>query len=186
MTNADWLPPAVRWYKNAGREWQPQKQLELVRVYDFIDDLGKVAPYGVYDVTKDSAWVSVGTAFAVASIRTWWQTMGSEAYKEAARLLITADGGGSNGARNRIEHRLFSHITQNWRARPLTSHEVILNLIAHTTTSTGLTVRAGLDTNAYPTGIKVPDETMADLNLSRDDFHGGWNYTLRPRQQKSG
>ena len=209
-------------YKNAGHEWQPEKQPEQVQVYDFIDELGKVAPYGVYDVTKNSAWVSVGTdhdtaAFAVASIRTWWQLMGHETYREATRLLITADGCGSNGARNRlwkvllqeladetgleiavchlppgtskwnrIEHRLFSHITQNWRARPLTSHEVILNLIANTTTSTGLTVRAGLDTNAYPTGIKVPDEAMTDLNLSRDDFHGGWNYTLRPRPQKSG
>ena len=209
-------------YKNAGQEWQPKGQPESVKVHDFIDpELGKVAPYGVYDLTQNNAWVSVGTdhdtaAFAVASIRTWWQTMGHEAYRDATRLLITADGGGSNGARNRlwkvqlqvladdtgleiavchfppgtskwnhIEHRLFSFITQNWRGRPLVSHEVVVNLIANTTTSTGLKVRAGLDTNVYPTGVKVSDDEMAALNLSPHAFHGQWNYTIRPRQHKS-
>jgi len=208
-------------YKNAGQEWQPQKQPEQVRVYDFIDDLGKVAPYGVYDLTQNNAWVSVGTdhdtaAFAVASIGTWWQTMGHEAYQHATRLLITADGGGSNGARNRlwkvqlqaladdtgleitvchfppgtskwnsIEHRLFSYITQNWRGRPLVSHEVVINLIANTTTRTGLKVNAGLDTNTYPTGVKVSDDELDALNLSPDRFHGEWNYTIRPHQHKS-
>ncbi len=209
-------------YKNGGREWQPKGQPEPVKVHDFIDpELGKVAPYGVYDLTQNNAWVSVGTdhdtaAFAVASIRTWWHTMGREAYPDATRLLITADGGGSNGARNRlwkvqlqaladdtgleiavchfppgtskwnrIEHRLFSFITQNWRGRPLVSHEVVVNLIANTTTSTGLKVHAGLDTNVYPTGVKVSDGELAALNLSPDAFHGEWNYTIRPRQNKS-
>ena len=210
-------------YKIPGREWRPKGQPEQVKGHDFIDpDLGKVAPYGVYDLTRNDAWVSVGTdhgtaAFAVTSIRTWWQTMGHEAYRQATRLLITADGGGSNGARNRlwkvelqtladdtglqiavchfppgtskwnrIEHRLFSYITQNWRGRPLVSHEVVVNLIANTTTSTGLKVRAGLDTNTYPTQIKVTDEELATVNLSRDLFHGEWNYTIRTHQQKSG
>ncbi len=210
-------------YKNAGREWQPKGRPEQVKVHDFIDpELGKVAPYGVYDLTQNNAWVSVGTdhdtaAFAVASIRTWWQTMGQEAHLGASRLLITADSGGSNGARNRlwkvqlqaladetgleiavchfppgtskwnrIEHRLFSFITQNWRGRPLVSHEVVVNLIANTTTRTGLKVRAGLDTHVYPTGTKVSDEELAAVNLSRDASHGAWNYTIRPRQQKLG
>ncbi|MHB1787738.1 MAG: ISAzo13 family transposase [Acidimicrobiales bacterium] len=210
-------------YKNPGQEWQPKGQPEQVKVHDFIDpDLGKVAPYGVYDLSQNNAWVSVGTdhdtaAFAVASIRTWWQTMGYHVYEKATRLLITADGGGSNGARNRlwkvelqsladetgleiivchfppgtskwnkIEHRLFSYITQNWRGRPLVSHEVVVNLIANTTTSTGLKVNAGLDTREYPTGIKVSDEELAAVNLSRDASHGEWNYTIRPHQTKSG
>ena len=210
-------------YKNAGQEWQPEKQPEQVKVHDFVDrELGKVAPYGVYDITHDAAWVSVGTdhdtaAFAVATIRTWWQSMGRTAYPAANRLLVTADGGGSNGARNRlwkvelqsladatglditvchfppgtskwnkIEHRLFSRITQNWRGRPLVSHEVVVNLIANTTTAKGLKVQTSLDTNIYPTGIKVSDEEMADVNLSPDDFHGDWNYTIHPHQSKSG
>ena len=209
-------------YKNGGREWQPKGQPEEVHDHDFPDpELGKVAPYGVYDVTKNNAWVSVGTdhdtaAFAVATIRTWWQTMGSETYKGASRLLITADAGGSNAATsrlwklklqaladetgleisvchfppgtskwNKIEHRLFSYITQNWRGRPLTSHEVVVNLIANTTTKSGLKVRAGLDTRSYPTSVEVSDEELAAVNLQRDAFQGKWNYTILPHEQKS-
>ena len=208
-------------YKNAGQEWNPKGQPEQVNVYDFIDkELGKVTPYGVYDVSANTGWVSVGTdhdtaAFAVATIQAWWQGQGRAAYPEAAKLLITADGGGSNGYRtrlwkteladlaartgltitvchfppgtskwNKIEHRLFSHISMNWRARPLTSHEVIVNTIAATTTRTGLRVHAELDKNEYPTGVKIPDQDMKALNekgiLTRHDFHGEWNYTLNP------
>ena len=193
-----------------------------VKDHDFPDpQLGKAAPYGVYDVTKNNAWVSVGTdhdtaAFAVATIRTWWQTTGRETYKEATRLLITADAGGSNAATNRlwklqlqaladdnglaisvchfppgtskwnkIQHRLFSYITQSWRGRPLTTHEVVVNLIANTTTKSGLKVRAGLDTRSYPTHVKVSDEELATVNLQRDAFHGKWNYTILPHAEKS-
>ena len=210
-------------YKNAGQEWQPEGQPEKVNGHDFADPkLGKVAPYGVYDLTRNNAWVSVGTdhdtaTFAVATLRNWWQTMGRTAYPDASRLLITADGGGSNGARNRrwkvelqqladeigleisvchfppgtskwnfIEHRLFNHITQNWRGRPLTSHEVIVNLIANTTTSAGLTVNAALDKGTYPTGTRVLDDELATVNLRRDAFHGDWNYSVLPHKQKSG
>jgi hypothetical protein len=204
-------------FKNGGREWRPKGDPERVRVHDFlIKELGKVSPYGVYDLARNAAWVSVGTdhdtaAFAVESIRRWWQSMGSPAYPRATRLLITADGGGSNGARarlwkvelqrladetalriavchlppgtskwNKIEHRLFSFISQNWRGKPLVSHEVILNLIAATTTATGLAVRCQLDTNTYPAGVKVPDQDMDALHIERDAFHGEWNYTILP------
>ena len=207
-------------YKNGGREWRPKGQPEPVNVYDFIDkELGKVTPYGVYDITANAGWVSVGTdhdtaEFAVATIATWWEKAGRAAYPGARRLLITADGGGSNGYRtrlwktglakladatgleitvchfppgtskwNKIEHRLFSHISMNWRGRPLTSHEVIVRTIAATTTRTGLTVTAELDTGSYPKGIKITDEQMKGLDkraLRRHEFHGEWNYTLIP------
>ena len=204
-------------FKNGGRELRPKGNPEKVRVHDFqIPELGKAAPYGVYDQTLNVGWVNVGTdhdtsAFAVESIRRWWVTMGREIYPQAARLLITADGGGSNGARvrlwktelqkfanetglemsvchlppgtskwNKIEHRLFSYITQNWRGKPLVSHEVIVNLIASTTTRTGLTVKGELDTNKYPKGIKVTDEEMRQVKIIRDEFHGEWNYAIQP------
>jgi len=206
-------------FANKGREYQPKGQPEKVRVHDFVDkNLGKVIPYGVYDLTTNSGWVSVGidhdtSQFAVQTLRRWWLQMGSKIYPEARQLLIIADGGGSNGSRcrlwkielqhladeidltigvchfppgtskwNKIEHRMFSHITESWRGRPLTSHEVIVNLIASTTTKTGLKIQAELDQNQYPTGIKVSDEQMKDLNVHPADFHGeDWNYTIKPR-----
>ncbi|MFE4336246.1 ISAzo13 family transposase [Streptomyces sp. NPDC056831] len=208
-------------YKNAGREWHREGVPVRVRTHDFPDaDLGKAIPYGIYDLTAESGWVSVGTdhdtaAFAVASIRRWWHAAGRIAYPASRRLLITADAGGSNGYRtrawkfelaalavetgleitvchfppgtskwNKVEHRLFSHITMNWRGRPLTSHEVIVNSIAATTTRTGLTVRAELDTAAYATGIRISDGQMTALPLSRHDWHGDWNYTLRPQEHR--
>ena len=204
-------------FKNVGREWQPEGQPEVVRTHDFvIPELGKVSPYGVYDLARNEAWVNVGTdhdtaAFAVASIRGWWQSMGHSAYPEATHLLITADGGGSNSARsrlwkvelqrladetglslavcnfppatskwNKIEHRLFSHITQNWRGRPLENHEVIVNLIGTTTTATGLKVHCQLDTTDYPTGLSVSDAELAGIQIERCIFHGEWNYVIRP------
>jgi transposase len=208
-------------YKNGGREWRPAGEPEKVKVHDFVDpELGKANPYGIYDLANDTGWVSVGTdhdtaAFAVETIRRWWNTIGTNIYPDATRLLITADGGGSNGSRtrlwktelaalatelglpitvchlppgtskwNKIEHRLFSHISMNWRGRPLTSHEVIVQTIAATTTRTGLTVHAELDTSTYPTGIKIPDETMQALTetgaLTRHQWHPDWNYTLNP------
>ena len=203
-------------YKNGGREWQPTGEPEQVEVYDFIGEAGKAIPYGVYDVAANAAWVSVGrdhdtAAFAVATLHRWWQAMGRPLYPHARRLLICADGGGSNGYRvrlwkvelaafaaetglaitvchlppgtskwNRIEHRLFSHISMNWRGRPLESHETVVQLIAATTTRTGLAVQAELDDRAYPKGTKISDEQMASLPLTRHDFHGEWNYTLQP------
>ena len=206
-------------FKNGGREWFPKGSPEEVRVYDFlIKSLGKAALYGVYDLLQNEGWVSVGidldtAQFAVNSIRRWWYEMGQERFPRARKLLITADGGGSNSHRsrlwkvslqefadelgmplfvchfppgtskwNKIEHRLFSFITKNWRARPLESLEVIVNLIATTTTRTGLIVKAALDTNPYPTKIKVTDEQLGHLRLKRHDFHGEWNYTLSPRR----
>ena len=205
-------------FKNGGRELRPEGQPEKVRVHDFvIPELGRAIPYGVYDLATNSGWVSVGvdhdtSTFAVEAVRRWWKSMGSERYPQAQRLLITADGGGSNGSRarlwkvelqkladeigmpitvshfppgtskwNKIEHRLFSFISQNWRGKPLISHEVIVNLIAATTTSTGLKVRAELDTAAYPVGQKVSEQEIAAVNLYRDSFHGEWNYTISPR-----
>ncbi|MET3176117.1 UNVERIFIED_ORG: hypothetical protein ABIB52_003991 [Arthrobacter sp. UYCu721] len=206
-------------YKNYGTAWRPAGNPEQVKVHDFIDkDLGKANPYGVYDVGINSGWVSVGTdhdtaAFAVNTIRSWWNTAGKNTHEHAHRLLITADGGGSNGYRtrlwktelaklatetgleitvchlppgtskwNKIEHKLFSRISMNCRGRPLSSHEVIVNSIAATTTKTGLTVRAELDTGIYPTGVKIPDRDMdaleADGTLSRHEWHPEWNYTL--------
>jgi hypothetical protein len=204
-------------FKNGGRELRPKGQPEPVRVYDFVDkQLGRATPYGVYDVAKNQGWVTVGidhdtAEFAVASIQQWWQTLGQAIYPGATSLLITADGGGSNGSRlrlwklelqrfadesglelhvchlppgtskwNKIEHRLFSYITQNWRGKPLVSYEVIVNLIAATTTTSGLTVTCALDQGTYPTGRKVSDEELARIHLERDAFHGEWNYRIRP------
>lgn len=206
-------------FKNSGREWQPRGIPERVRVHDFEDKvLGKAIPYGIYDVTANTGWVSVGTdhdtaAFAVETLRRWWHQMGASTYPEATELLVIADGGGSNGSRtrlwkaelqgladelgiriavchlppgtskwNKIEHRLFAYITQNWRGKPLVSHEVIVNLIGSTTTKTGLTIRAALDTGCYATGRKIPDAELADLQVARDPFHGEWNYTIVPRE----
>src|SRR3954470_6460241 len=205
-------------FKNAGREWQPEGEPEPVRVYDFIiPGLGRDTPYGIYDMARNSGWVNVGTdhdtaAFAVPSSRRCWDSMGKANYPRAERLLITADGGGSNGSRvrlwevelqrladetglevtvchfppgtskwNKIEHRLFSFISQNWRGKPLVSHEVIINLIAATTTKTGLVVKSKLDSNIYPSGVKISDQQMAELRLRRDQFHGDWNYRILPR-----
>ena len=205
-------------FKNAGREWHPTGHPVPVRVYDFlIPELGRVTPYGIYDLAQNTGWVNVGTdhdtaAFAVESIRRWWDAMGQTTYPQAKTLLITADGGGSNGSRvrlwkralqqladetrleitvchfppgtskwNKIEHRLFSFISQNWRGKPLVSHEVVVNLIAATTTMTGLTVGCSLDQHSYPAGVKVSTKEMAELQLQRDLFHGEWNYTLLPR-----
>jgi transposase len=210
-------------FKNGGRELRPQGNPERVRVHDFlIPELGRVSPYGVYDLAQNEAMVSVGTdhdtaAFAVASIRRWWETMGKELYPGAKRLLVTADCGGSNGYRvrlwklelqkfaddtglevavchfppgtskwNKIEHRLFSAISQNWRGKPLINHEVIVDLIAATTTRTGLRVRSALDTRAYPKGLTVPDAEMETLYLRPEAFHGEWNYALLPRQRLPG
>lgn len=209
-------------FKNAGTEWQPAGTPEEVRVYDFIDPaLGKVAPYGVYDLANNIGWVNVGidhdtAEFAVESIRRWWREMGATAYPGAKRLLITADCGGSNGYRvrlwrlelqkladelkmpvqvahlppgtskwNKIEHRMFCHITANWRGRPLISREVVVNLIGATTTREGLRIKAMLDENSYPKGLKVSDEELATLAIERDEFHGEWNYRLMPRHTDS-
>ncbi len=204
-------------FKNGGWEWPPKGQPEEVRVYDFpIPALGRATPYGVYDLAANAGWVNVGidhdtAAFAVESIRRWWLDAGRDRYPQTRRLLLTADGGGSNGSRlhlwkwalqrladetgleiavchfppgtskwNKIEHRLFSFITQNWRGQPLVSYAVILSLIAATTTETGLTVESALDTNSYPTGIKPTKEEMASIHLRPDAFHGEWNYTIFP------
>jgi Rhodopirellula transposase DDE domain len=206
-------------FKNQGREWRPQGNPEQVRVHDFLDkELGKAIPYGVYDVTNNQGWVNVGidhdTAhFAAASIRRWWNEMGARRFPKADRLLITADGGGSNSHRsrlwkvalqelanaiglklsichfppgtskwNKVEHRLFSFITNNWRGKPLVSHQVVVNLIASTKTSKGLIVKAALDTASYETGITVTDEQMAKLRITTAEFHGEWNYTIIPKQ----
>jgi hypothetical protein len=204
-------------FKNGGREWRPKGQPEEVRLHDFpLDGLGRVSPYGVDDLAANAGWVSVGidhdtAAFAAATIARWWERTGRPRYPHARRLLITADGGGSNGSRtrlwkwepqrladatgleiavchfppgtskwNKIEHRLFAFITQNWRGTPLVSYAVILSLIAATTTETGLTVESELDTTRYPTGVTVSDAEMATIALERDAFHGEGNYTIRP------
>jgi DDE family transposase len=208
-------------FANGGREWQPKGEPEKVRVHDFLDEnLGKAIPYGVYDIVANEGWVSVGidhdTAdFAAESVRHWWQRMGRRLYPDATELLITADGGGSNGYRsrcwklalqeladrlgmtltvchlppgtskwNKIEHRMFCHITQNWRGRPLISHAAVVNLIAATTTSSGLRIKAKLDTHAYPTGVKVRDSELAQVHLTAARFHGEWNYSIDPRSPK--
>jgi hypothetical protein len=207
-------------FSNKGREWQPTGKPEAVRVYDFIDkELGKVTPYGVYDQIANTGWISVGTdhdtaAFAVESIRRWWEYMGRKCYPKATELLITADGGGSNGSRNRlwkkmlqqlsnsegiqisvchfppgtskwnkIEHRMFSYVSINWRGRPLINHETIVNLIANTKTSKGLSIQAELDKTDYPTGIKVSDDEISQLNIKRSSFHGEWNYSISPKEK---
>jgi len=203
-------------YKNGGRELRAQGDPEDVHVHDFVSKDGKVAPYGVYDLDKNNAWVSVGIShdtaeFAVATVRTWWHEMGILAYPHATSLVITADGGGSNGYRvrlwkfelqglvdelgfpvtvchlppgtskwNKIEHRLFSFITQNWRGKPLITHQVIVNLIAATTTTTGLAVRSRIDDRPYPKGRRVSDAQLAQVHLEPHTFHGEWNYTIHP------
>jgi transposase len=206
-------------FRNAGQDWRPQGRPADVRVHDFLDkNLGKAIPYGVYDLLNNQGWVSVGidhdtAQFATNSIRRWWTEMGGRRFPRARQLLITADGGGSNGSRcrlwkvslqaladelglrlqvchfppgtskwNKIEHRLFSFITQNWRGRPLVSHQAIVNLIASTTTRTGLVVKAALDPERYDTAIQVADEELARLRLTPLPFHGEWNYTLSPRR----
>lgn len=204
-------------YKNGGKELRPKGDPEQVKVYDFVDkELGRVNPYGVYDIADNSAWVSVGTdhdtaSFAVCTIRRWWFSMGQELYPDAEKLVITADGGGSNGSRvrlwkvelqklaneldipihvshfppgtskwNKIEHRLFSFISMNWRGKPLVSHETIVNLIGATTTKKGLKVRAALDSSHYPRGVKVTDDELKAIRIERDEFHGEWNYKIFP------
>src|SRR6266700_741797 len=179
-------------FKNNGREWQATGEETSVNVYDFLSLAdGKAIPYGIYDLVHNRGFVNVGidhdtAEFAVESIRRWWRQSGKVLYPDKSTLLITADGGGSNGARNRlwkkkIQHRLFSFISINWRAKPLTSLEVVLELISHTTTTEGLTVTAVKDSQSYPTGLKVTDEELAALNLFRDAFHGEWNYTIKPQ-----
>ena len=204
-------------FKNAGREWQPKGRPDEALVHDFPhDSIGKAIPYGVYDMARNEAWVSIGRdhdtpRFAVASIRRWWNAMGRRAYPAAQRLFITADAGGSNGYRsrawkmelqkfandtglkirvshfppgtskwNKIEHRLFCHITQNWRGKPLRTFETVVELIANTSTSAGLRVKAKLDNREYPKGTKVTKEQMSLLKLRPESFHGEWNYELRP------
>ena len=205
-------------FKNAGREYRPKGQPEPVRVHDFlIPELGRAAPYGVYDIAENAGWVSLGidhdtASFAVNAIRRWWQAMGRARYPQATRLVVTADCGGSNGARvrlwkrelqalanelairitvchlppgtskwNKIEHRLFSFITQNWRGRPLVSYQAIVQLIAATTTDTGLKVQCEIDPNTYPAGVRVTDAEMDAINIQRHEFHGDWNYTISPQ-----
>jgi transposase len=204
-------------FKNNGAEWQPEGQPERVRAKDFPDKrLGKGIPYGVYDLTCNRGWVSVGidhdtARFAAETTRRWWQEMGRLTYPLAEEVLLTADGGGSNGHRvrlwkvvlqelatetglpisvchfppgtskwNKIEHRMFCHITRNWRGRPLTSRAVVVNLIGGTTTAAGLQIHAELDENEYPTGIKVTDEELAQVHIQKNAFHGEWNYTIFP------
>jgi len=208
-------------FKNSGREWRPQGKPEEVNVHDFIDPkLKRAVPYGVYDINNNTGWVSVGTdhdtaAFAVNAIRRWWKAMGKKRYPKPKGLLVTADGGGSNGYRvrlwkielqkladelkypitvchlppgtskwNKIEHRLFSFISINWRGKPLRSFRTIVELIATTTTETGLTVRAELDEKKYPKGIKVSDVQLATVNLFPHDFRGEWNYTIAPNRKR--
>jgi len=207
-------------FKNGGQEWQPQGQPEAGKGYDFLDpELGKAIPYGIYDLTANQGWVSVGVdhdtaMLAVETLRRWWQPMGRKLYPQATRLLVTAEGGGSNGSRcrlwkaqlqgladetglkisvchfppgtskgNQIEQRMFCHITENWRGHPLISHEVVVNLIGSTTTTTGLKSRAEVDDNRYPTGQKVTNQQMDELSLKRHRFHGEWNYTIIPRRE---
>ena len=209
-------------FKNGGKEWQRKGRPEEVRVYDFIDkapDKGRVTPYGVYDLTANEGWVSVGTdhdtaRFAAQTIKKWWREMGRTRYPNAKELLITADGGGSNSSRcrlwkialqelsdttglvlhvchfppgtskwNKIEHRLFCHVTQNWRGRPLISHDLIVKLIGSTTTKAGLKVKAALDTARYESGIKVTDQELDAVRIKREGFHGEWNYSILPNER---
>jgi Rhodopirellula transposase DDE domain len=205
-------------FKNNGKEYRPKGEPIKVNVHDFEDkELGSVRPYGVYDITNNQGWVNLGTdkdtaTFAVESIRRWWEKIGKVNYPNAAELLITADGGGSNSSRgrlwkvelqklsseigieisvchyppgtskwNKIEHRMFSYISQNWRGKPLESHEVVINLIGSTKTKTGLNIECILDSNKYEKGIKVSDEQMEQLNIMLSDFCGNWNYTIKPK-----
>jgi hypothetical protein len=207
-------------FKNNGKEWQSKGKNEIVNVYDFksLSD-GRACPYGVYDTIRNTGFVNVGidhdtASFAVESIRRWWNSTGVMLYPNKKELLITSDGGGSNGVRNRlwkkelqqfanetgltvtvahlppatskwnkIEHRLFSYISMNWRAKPLTSLETIIELISHTKTKGGLVVTAIVDKNIYPIGVKVTDEEMSNLNIIRHEFHGDWNYTINPQKK---
>jgi hypothetical protein len=205
-------------FKNPGRELRPKGQPEPVRVHDFkIPELGRAAPYGIYDIAGNTGWVSVGidhdtASFAVNAIRRWWQAMGQARYPAASSLLITADCGGSNGARvrlwkrelqtladelgvtitvchlppgtskwNKIEHKLFSFITQNWRGKPLVSYQTIVQLIAATTTRTGLNIKCEIDSASYPAGVKVTNAEMAAINIAPHEFHGEWNYSIAPK-----
>ncbi len=204
-------------FNNSGKEWQKEKSPKQVNAYDFLSFAkGKAIPYGVYDLSKNKAWVSVGinydtAEFAAESIRRWWNNMGKEMYPNATKLLITADGGGSNSSRsrlwkreinklanelkleinichfppatskwNKIEHRLFSYISKNWRGRPLISYEIIINLIASTKTSKGLEVKCEIDKNCYEKGIKITDKEIAQINIEKANFHGEWNYCIKP------
>jgi len=210
-------------YKNSGKEWEKRGKPVEVNMHDFADpDMGKAIPYGVYDISRNEGWVRVGVThdtaeFAVETIRRWWCRMGRIVYPGASELLITADGGGSNGSRvrlwklelqqlanelnikihvchfppgtskwNKIEHRMFCHITENWRARPLSSRLAIVNLISNTRTNQGLAIHAELDEDTYETGKKIDDETMNTLAITKGDFHGEWNYSLSPKQVFSG
>jgi hypothetical protein len=205
-------------FKNNGREWHAEGKPEKVRTHDFPDkELGKAIPYGVYDLSRNAGWVSVGidhdtAEFATETLRRWWVEMGKSTYPKAEELLVTADGGGSNGSRsrlwkvtlqamadatglrivvchfppgtskwNKIEHRMFCHISRNWRGRPLSSRAVIVQLIGSTTTRAGLHINAALDTQKYPKGIQVSDEELATVNIKNDTFHGNWNYTILPK-----
>ena len=204
-------------FKNGGAEWEKKGEPRRVNTYDFPDqNLGKVSPYGIYDIAENKGWVNVGISsdtaeFAVESIRRWWNGMGRPMYPNASELLITADGGGSNGSRvrlwkvklqelsselgitikvrhfppgtskwNKIEHRMFCHITQNWRGRPLLTRETVVNLIGSTRTKEGLDIRAVLDESIYKIGVKVTDDQMKKLCLERNEFHGEWNYQINP------
>jgi transposase len=206
-------------FANAGQEWEKRKQPRTVNTYDFPDkDKGKACPYGVFDLIHNEGWMNIGISydtaeFAVESIRRWWKRMGQLHYPYATALLITADGGGSNGYRlrlwkcelqqlanelglsirichfppgtskwNKIEHRMFSFVTKNWRGRPLDSLATVVNLIANTTSKKGLYIKADVDINAYEKGIAVSDEQMASLNIKRAKFHGEWNYRIMPQE----
>jgi transposase len=206
-------------FKNGGREWRPKGRPEAVNIHDFLSQgAGKAIPYGIYDVSRNSGWVSVGidhdtASFAVETLRRWWLGEGRFTYTEARRLLICADGGGSNDYRsrlwkvelarfaretglevtvchlppgtskwNKIEHRMFAHISMNWRGRPLTSHQAVIELVGATTTRQGLRIHAELDSNTYPTGLRVSDAELAGVPLARHAFHGEWNYTLNPAE----
>ena len=206
-------------FKNNGKEWKPKGEFDEVNVYDFMQfAVGKAVPYGIYDMKLNEGYVNVGidhdtAEFAVQSIKKWWECMGKKRYPDAKRLLITADGGGSNGSRvklwkielqkfatetgleisvchlppgtskwNKIEHRLFSFITKNWRGKPLVSYEVIVNLIANTRTDKGLKVECSIDRDSYEKGIKISNEEMLKLNIRMDEFHGEWNYTIAPKK----
>ena len=204
-------------FKNAGRELRPKGAPTDVQVYDFVDEaVGRATPYGVYDLGQNEAWVSVGIShdtaeFSVQTVRTWWREMGAALHPHASSLVITADGGGSNGYRlrlwkvelqrladelgfpitvchlppgtskwNKIEHRLFSFITQNWRGKPLVTHQVIVSLIAATTTKTGLRVKSHVDDRTYAKGRRITDKQLAEVHLEPNAFHGEWNYTIHP------
>ena len=205
-------------YKNTGREYRKKGNPEKVKIYDFINkELGKVAPYGIYDLALNNGFVNVGITsdtaeFAVNSIRSWWNEMGKKAYPQAHKLLITADGGGSNGYRirlwkrelqklaneltieihvchfppgtskwNKIEHKMFAFISKNWRGRPLITKKTVVNLISHTITQKGLTIKAKLDETKYVKGIQVTDDEFEQINLEKSNFHGEWNYIIRPQ-----